>query len=279
MKALRSILYVIVAMFLGIFINLLSLSLVLKDVVQKEVVTSIVKSAIAEQYFEKNTISGLSEEQQKKVKEFLDDNASNEVVDIFINNYMNYLTDENYKISEQDVNKIKDYVKKHEDVIKEVTKEDVNIDDVLKDFNVENIDKETRQSLDKAEKEMPSEVREVFTTYKAIAFGSVKLILAIIVIVCILLLMLISWSLIKWMKATGVCFITNGILITLLYIFAAGIKDLILKSADLKLYLENITFNNILIIGLVELALGIALVFIHKYLKKQEITTEENKEE
>ena len=94
MKALRSFIYVVIAIFLGIFMNLFSLSLVLKNVVQKEVITNVVKSAIVNQYFEQNVENSLTEEQQKLVKDFLNDNDGNEVLDIFINNYMNYLSDE-----------------------------------------------------------------------------------------------------------------------------------------------------------------------------------------
>ena len=276
MKALRSFVYVVVAIFLGIFINLLSLSLVLKNVVQKEMVTNLVKSAIASEYFDKKVENGLTEEQQKKVKEFLDDNSANEVLDVFINNYMNYLSDENYKISEQDVNKIKDYVKKHEDVIREISKEDINIDEVLKDFNADTIDKETRKSLEKVDTELPSEVKDVFTTYKSFTVGSIKLALAALVFGSIALLMLISWSLIKWMKATGVCLIVNGVLITLLYLILASIRDLILNNANLGIYIQNITFSTILVIGLVELVLGIALVIAHKIINKKGLNENTN---
>lgn len=276
MKTLRYVLYIIVAMFLGIFINLFSLSLILKNVVQDEVITNVIKNSIAEQYLT-NNIDKLSEEDQKKIEDFLNDNASDEIINILMDNYINYQSDENYVIPQKDVDTIKNYVKAHEDLIKQVSDEDVNIDEILNEITVENIHKTVKEDIGELD-DLPSGVDSVIKSYKNITVGPIKLILALIIIVCILLLMLISWSIIKWMKATGICFITNGVLIILLFIVIDGIKDLIIKSIDLGIFVDNMSFTNILIIGLTELILGIALVITHKILIKKNIksTSDEN---
>ena len=267
MKGLRSVTYVIVAIFLGIFINLFSVSLVLKNVVQDEMITNIVKSTIANEYLTKN-IKNLSEEEQKIVKDFLDDNQSNEVVNIILNNYMNYQSNPNYKISQKDVDTIKKYIESHQDVIKKVSKEEININDITKELTVENIDNKTRETVKKLD-QLPPVVETVVKTYKEIVTGPIKLILGFMCITCIGLLMLISWSLIKWMKATGICLIVNGVLITLMYVIVMTLKDVIINNIDAGIFIQNITFNNILIIGMVELIGGIALVITHKVINNK----------
>ena len=277
MKELKSIIYVIVAMFLGIFINLLSLTLVLKNIVQDEIVTNVIKESIAEQYIVKN-INKLSEEEQKNIKELLDDQSSNEVVNILINNYLNYQSDASYKISEKDVETLRKYIISHQDTIQQFSSETINIDDITREITVDNIDKETRKAIGEAKADS-NDIVGIINTYTSFASESVKLILALLVILSVGLLMLISWSVVKWTKATGICLITNGILITLLYLIIASIKDLILKYADLGIFIQNISFNAILIIGLVELILGIGLVTAHKILSKKELEVTKNKVE
>ena len=277
MKTLRSVLYVIVAMLLGIFINLFSLSLILKNVIQDEIMTSVIKSSIADQYFTNNKIENLTEEQQNKIKEFLNDKASDEVINVLMDNYLNYASDENYKIPEKDVETIKNYVKENEDLIKQISEEDVNIDDILKEITADNIHNTAKKNIDKIQN-VPTQVESVIKSYKTITVGPIKIVLALIVALGILLLMLISWSLIKWMKATGVCLIVNGVLITLLFVFVDGIKDLIIKNSELGIFVNNISFINILIIGLIELVLGILLVIAHKYLSKNNNKVEKTEE-
>lgn len=267
MKTLRNILYVITAIFLGIFIYLLSISLLLKNVVQDELITNVVKSTITNEYVTKN-VDKLTPEQKKMLDDFLNNNDSDEVVNILVDNYINYQNNENYKISQKDVDTLKNYINNHKDIIKQVSDKDINIDDILNEITVENIDEMTKKNIEKMD-ELPAEVQTAVITYKNITMGPVKIALAFLVIGCIALLMLISWSFIKWMKATGICFITNGVLITLLFIFADGIKDILVKNSDIGVYVKNMTFSNILIIGLVELVVGILLIVIHKLLNKK----------
>ena len=280
MKVLRNIIYVILAIFLGIFINLLSLTMILKNVVQDELITNTIKTSIVSGYLSKNIkdINKLTDEQKQMLEKFLNDNEINEVVDVLMDNYINYQSDKNFKISQNDVDKLKNYVVSHEDLLKEASGEDFDINDVLKEITVDNIDKNARKVADQLD-ELPSEVKPIVSSYKYITVGPVKVILIGAIIICISLMMLISWSLIKWMKATGVCLITNGVLISLTFAFVDGIKDLFLKAIDMKFTITNISFSNILIIGLSELAIGIALVVGHKLLNKKFEVKEEEKVE
>ena len=276
MKILRNILYVIFAIILGILINLLSLTFVFKNVVQDEIITNTIKTSIAAGYLSKN-IDNLTEDQKQMVEKFLNDNEMNEIVDVLLDNYTNYITDPNFKISQSDVDKIKDYVVKNEDLIKEVSEEDVDINKILNEITVDKID-EGAKKVAKELDELPSEAKPVITSYKYITVGPFKKILIGLIILCISLMMLISWSLVKWMKATGVCLITNGVLISLIYVFIDGVKDIILKAVNIGISLKGISFNTILIIGLSELVIGIALVIIHNLInkkKKEETKTEE----
>ena len=270
MKTLRSILYVIVAMLLGIFINLLSLTFILKSVVQDEIITSTIKTSLVSGYLTKNidNIDKLTDDQKKMLDKFLNDDSMNEIIDIALDNYLKYQSDSNFKISQSDVDKIKNYVVENQDFIKDVSEEDFDINEITKEITVDNIDKSAKKVVEQLD-ELPDEVQPIITSYKHITLGPIKLVLGGLVVVSILLLMLISWSLIKWMKATGVCLITNGVLISLLYVFVNGIKDLVFKVANLGISVKNISFNTILIIGLSELVLGIILVVVHKMVNKR----------
>lgn len=275
MKALRSVLYVIVAIILGLLINVFSFTLLLKNVVQDEIITNTIKTSIISGYLANNIkdIDKLTPEQKKMLEEILNDNEINEVVNIVMDNYINYQGDSSYKISQNDVDKIKNYVVKHEDLIKQASGKEIDINEITKEITVENIDKNAKEVAKDLE-ELPPEIKPVISSYKYATVGPLKMVLIGLIVVCIALLMLISWSFVKWMKATGVCLITNGVLITLTFIFIDGIKDLFLKAIDNKISLGNISFNLILIIGLVELFIGIALIVIHKLINKKS-----NKEE
>lgn len=278
METLRKILYVIIAMFLGIFINLFSLTLIAKNVIQDEIITNTIKTSIVSGYLSKNIkeIDELPEDKKKMLEEFLNDNEINEVVDVLIDNYVNYQGDTNHKISQDDVDKIKNYIVKHEDMIKQIGGKNIDIDEITKDITVDNIDKNAKEAVESFD-DFPADIKPVFSSYKYITVGPAKMVLAGLIVFCLALMMLISWSLVKWMKATGVCLITNGVLITLMYIFIDGIKDLILKAINLGISMNNVSFNNILIIGLSELGIGILLVIIHKVLsnKKNNFTKKE----
>ena len=267
MKVLRNVIYVIIAMILGILINLLSLTFVLENVVKDEIITTTIKTSIATGYLTKN-VNNLTDDQRQMIEKFLNDNEMNEIVDVLLDNYSNYLTDSNYKISQKDVDKIKDYVAKNEDLIKEVSEEDVDIDKILNEITVENIDKSAKE-VSKELSDMPSEVKPIINSYKYMTVGPLKMILIGLIVVCIALMMLISWSLVKWMKATGVCLITNGVLISLIYVFVDGVKDIIFKAINVGISLGGISFNTILIIGLSELVAGIALVVVYNLLNKK----------
>ena len=274
MKTFRSLIYVIIAMFLGIFINLLSLTFVMKNVVQDEIVTNTIKVSVVGGYLTKN-INGLTEEQKNTLENFLNDSEMNDVVNVLIEDYLNYLSDPNYKITQNDVDKLKDYIVKHQDLIKQISNEDVDINEITKEITVDNIDNGIKEVYDNLS-DMPSQVKPVINTYKYITVGPLKIILIGLIVLYIGLLMLISWSFIKWMKATGICLITNGVLVLLMFVFIDGIKDLIIKAMDIGIKLGNITFNNILIMGIIELVLGIALVVTHSLLSKKFISSDKS---
>lgn len=278
MKTFRSIIYVIIAMILGILINVLSFTLIFKDVVQDGVITNVVKTTVASAYLSKNisNLDNLSADQKKMLEDFLNDSEMNEVVDVLMDNYINYISDSNYKISQKDVDKIKDYAVKNEDLIKKISNKDIDINEITKEITVENIDKGAKELQEKFDN-MPIEMAPVVSSYKYITVGPLKAILISAIIVCISLMMLISWSLIKWMKSTGICLITNGILVSLTFVFIDGIKGFIINRLNNSSIFEGMTFNNILIIGLSELGIGIILVIIYNILNKKFIN--DNKEE
>ena len=278
MKIFRNIIYVIIAMILGILINVLSFTLIFKDVVQDGVITNVVKTTVASAYLSKNisNLDNLSADQKKMLEDFLNDSEMNEVVDVLMDNYINYISDSNYKISQKDVDKIKDYAVKNEDLIKKISNKDIDINEITKEITVENIDKGAKELQEKFDN-MPIEMAPVVSSYKYITVGPLKAILISAIIVCIALMMLISWSLIKWMKSTGVCLITNGILVSLTFVFIDGIKGFIINRLNNASIFEGMTFNNILIIGLSELGIGIILVIIYNILNKKIIN--DNKEE
>ena len=261
MKALRNIFYVIIAIFLGIFINVLSLTLILKDVVQDEIITNSIKTSLVTGYLTKNIgdIDKLTPQQKSMLEEFLNDNEINEIVNVLIDDYINYQSDSSYKISQNDVDKLKNYVIKHQNLIKEVSSEDVDINEIIKEITVDNIDKSAKKVSEQLE-DLPAELKPVISSYKYIIDGPVKVILISLIIICIILMMLISWSLVKWMRATGICLITNGVLISLSYLFVEGFKNILLKAANISISFNNMSFNNILIIGILELIVGILFV-------------------
>ena len=266
MKVFRNIIYVIIAIFLGIFINLLSLSFILKDVVQGEIISNTIKTSIVSGYLA-NNIDNLTDDQKVLIEDFLKDNEINEVVDSFIDGYLNSQGNEKYRVSQEDVDKLKNYIEKHQEIIKQISNKDIDINDITKEITVDNINSKFDEVYDKLDNNT-SQVQPVINSYKYFTVGPAKIILIVIIIVCILLLILISWSLIKWMKTVGICLVSNGAIILFMFVVADALKDFIIKSSNLNIGFSNFTFTNILMVGAIELLVGILLIVTYKILNK-----------
>ena len=270
MKVFRNIIYVIIAIFLGIFINLLSLSFILKDVVQGEIISNTIKTSIVSGYLA-NNIDNLTDDQKELIEDFLKDNEINEVVDSFIDGYLNNQGNEKYRVSQEDVDKLKNYIEKHQEIIKQISNKDIDINDITKEITVDNINSKFDEVYDKLDNNT-SQVQPVINSYKYFTVGPAKVILIVLIIVCIILLVLISWSLIKWMKTVGICLVSNGVIILFMFVVADALKDFIIKSSNLNITFSNFTFTNILMVGAIELLVGILLIVAYKLLNNKYVS-------
>jgi len=88
--------------------------------------------------------------------------------------------------------------------------------------------------------------------------------------ICIGLIMLINWSLIKWLIPTSVVLIINS-----LFVFGMYGLLLLMKSAFIKdvengdIIMKDISFNSVLIFGIVEFVLAIVFIIVNSVLKNR----------
>ena len=267
MKALKILGTIIVSFFLFIFVFAYSLSFILKNAIQDELFVGIIKNSIIESYMENN--KGKDTEELDNI---LRDSKADDIIGLLLDGYDEYQKDGSYDISEKDLDMIKDFLKENKKEINKFTDDEFDDEFINREVTEENINKFANEMYKDLDKELGESAnsKDLVSNFKESISTKARIELLICILICIGLIMLINWSLIKWLIPTSVVLIINS-----LFVFGMYGLLLLMKSAFIKdvengdIIMKDISFNSVLIFGIVEFVLAIVFIIVNSVLKNR----------
>lgn len=267
MKALKILGTIIVSFFLFIFVFAYSLSFILKNAIQDELFVGIIKNSIIESYMENN--KGKDTEELDNI---LRDSKADDIIGLLLDGYDEYQKDGSYDISEKDLDMIKDFLKENKKEINKFTDDEFDDEFINREVTEDNINKFANEMYKDLDKELGESAnsKELVSNFKESISTKARIELLICILICIGLIMLINWSLIKWLIPTSVVLIINS-----LFVFGMYGLLLLMKSAFIKdvengdIIMKDISFNSVLIFGIVEFVLAIVFIIVNSVLKNR----------
>ena len=273
MKVLRVIGNVLIGIIL--FCLILSLSLIksTKNFLEKDLILGVVKTSLVE------TINKGADKIKSNEKEIIDelfsDHETGEFVGMVIDNFNKYQLDKkSFSISEADAEKISSYLMKHKSEVIKISGDkvkDISDEEFKKLFSTENINKFANEIFEEVSDDIGSEIDKGIKVYNKITSDSVTIILIVSIIFCIILLALINWSVYKWMLVPGIDLIVSGLIMTLIFIGGVLINDILSTKKAVHEAIGNISFSAYIIVGAIEVVLGIILVVVYNVLKNRNL--------
>jgi len=272
MKVLKVLGSIIISLVLFVFLLVLPLSYIVEDLVQDKIVGLAVKEAIKESV-DKKKDSEISDEQIEVIEDLFEDKRIGEFLRLILEKYSNYKSDgKDSEITDKEYDKFLEFIDDYKDDIEELSGEKVDTNYIKENLSKEEINKELNNIFKDLDKEIEDDTAvEVIKGFSEFVSTSFRIKLIITILILIGLLMLINWSFIKWMIPTGVTSIIASLNIILLYgilKLAQGKVDGTDSSVDM---FKEMSFNNVLYIGLGLLFIGIVLIVLYNIFKKKKV--------
>ena len=272
MKVLKGFANFVLTVALISFLTCLSFTFIIKNVFQEEIITGIAIETIEDKYVESDELN-LTSEQKDIIKDILNKEETKEIIDIVIDNYLSYTVNENYNLSKKDYDVLFKYASEHMDAISKLS-ENVNIDEVKNNLTYDNINQMAKDGFALIDSEGGIELSEdnieAINIYARLVSSEVRGYILALIGFTILLLMLVNWSVSKWLLEAGISLIITGTFVNAIYGLSELMKDLLKTEGDIGKYIANIDLKYTLIIGVAEIAIGIALIVINSKINKLE---------
>ena len=252
---------------IGIILFALVFSLIFIRETNKIISSDVLKESITS--FVNDTKDGkneLSKPQKDLIDNMFKDTDAKDIISLILVNYKEYRNDINYSLSDEDIKTFYDFLYKYRDHIKDSKIENMDDLEFEEYFNKKKIEEMAFDTFKNFDKVFDSNVIDkVIDGYSFATSYYVRLALLFVIVFFIILLCIINWSLIKWMVVFGISLIVSGCIFNLLYNAVALIKEFLLKdSIDIR-----INLNSFLLVGILQIILGIALIIIHYFLNNK----------
>ena len=274
MKALRGFLNVILTMILITLIFGLSMTFVLKKVVQEEIIIDVAKEEITKSYLDSDKVE-LTEEQKNIIKDTLNKKETKEILNIVIDNYLEYTLFEDYNLSKQDYDKLLSFIEKNIADINKLSEKEIDVNYIKEHFTYEDANKLVKEGFNYIDSEGGIELSEdnikAINIYAYIVSDQVRYYIISGIALVILLLMFVNWSISKWMLEVGIASIISGTFMTGIYTLLELAKEVIANESDIAEYITRIDVTHAIIIGVIEILLGIGIIIIKNNIEKSEI--------
>ena len=270
MKFLKGFATFIIGVLLFVLMLALSLILRLETFVEKELVVSAVKEVSVQE------IKGddATNEQKKLIEKMLEDEKSEEIIQKIVQNYISYKEDSNYEVSKDDYDLLIDYIVKHLDEINAVSDTKLTEAEVREQFKYEDFKKNTKEVFEDFDKDS-KDMSQTMNLYTKVTSNNTKLILIVSIVICILLITLVNWAFIKWLKVVGINLIIIGVIFAIMYGFGLFMQSKIMADENVLQVIRAIDIKGFLITAIVEVVVGIVLLVVYKLLNKKETSDEE----
>lgn len=276
MKVLRKILVFILGFVLYNLVCALILTFALKDIVQTEMIGGVVRENILPAITESEDVSS---EEKEQIQALLEDEGVNEVINEVVGDILNTFGDENATFDQESIDKIFDYVIDNKEQLEKAIGKEIDTNEIEKFRDSQEYSEftgELSKILNEAGSSLDSSSRAVIRTYNYIVSDNFKIALGIIIFIDLLLIMLIQWSLYKWLAILGRALYTSGITVMLMYLAIKVFINKLLVENGINITIDT---SNIFLLGIGSLILGIILVIIFKIINKAIMNKEKSLEE
>lgn len=276
MKVLRKILVFILGFILYNLVCALILTFALKDIVQTEMIGGVVRENILPAITESEDVSS---EEKEQIQALLEDEGVNEVINEVVGDILNTFGDENATFDQESIDKIFDYVIDNKEQLEKAIGKEIDTNEIEKFRDSQEYSEftgELSKTLNEAGSSLDSSSRAVIRAYNYIVSDNFKIALGIIIFIDLLLIMLIQWSLYKWLAILGRALYTSGITVMLMYLAIKVFINKLLVENGINITIDT---SNIFLLGIGSLILGIILVIIFKIINKAIMNKEKSIEE
>ena len=278
MKVVRVICNVLIGIVLFGLIFALTFARTTKNFLEKDVILGVVKETITDTIKEES--GKLTDKSEELLDKMLKDNDANDLIRTFVDNFDNFQENKTgYKVSDADVEKIYNYAVKYKSTIVEISGnkiKDLSDEEFKKIFSSENINNLANEVFESIDGDVGDGIDIAVKAYSKATSDTALIILISSIVFCIILLLLINWSLYKWMLVTGIDLIISGVLIGLIYVAGLLFNDIIMSTEIMKKAIGEIDLTGYMIWGIAELLGGIILLVIYNVIKnKNDETTKQ----
>ena len=260
MQTLRNFFTGLCCTLIVLIIGLLTLFNYSKKTIEGPVLTETVKKMV------ESNVPKDNEEVNKVMEEVSNLEGVDEIINSFVDDYTKG------EASDKTIDTIMEFIKKNEFTIKKMSSEEFDMNEITSNESRE----ELKKNLNNTYKELnagdtSSPINTTITVYSNITkYVTVRN----AIIACAVLLtfiILLSWSYYKWIKSVSKILTSLGTMMLVTYVLS-----LVLMSFIEKLLHISINSNELLFIGISELASGIILNIIYKKIDKVASTTQVN---
>lgn len=257
MKIIRKILVFILGFVLFNLVGAFFLSISIKNIVQEEVIGSVIKQSLVSSI---QTEQNITPEQQEIISKALD----NEQIDKLLNNVtdelINTLGTDNQKLNSESINDLIDYFIENKEVLEQITGTSIAAEDLEKFKSSEEYQEATNaitKSINETSKQLSPTEKKVIQGYSYMISDNFKLVILGCIAINILLIAFIQWSLYKWLAIAGRSLYMTGITLIVMYFGMGAISQMLLQEVNMSIELDA---NNILLMGIGTIIFGLLLV-------------------
>ena len=271
MKALRVIGNIIVGIVLFGLIFALTFTRSTKNFLEKDLIVGVVKEKITDTI--RNETGKITDKGEELINNMLEDNSSSDIIRIVVDNFDNYQHNKvGFKISDKDIDAIVNYATKYKSTIIEISGnkvKDITDEEFKKIFSEENINALANEIFSSMDNELGDGIDLAIRVYSKATSSKAMFILIGSIIFSIILLLLINWSLYKWLLITGIDLIVSGVIISLVFVAGLVFNDIIASVDFIKETVGEINLNGYIIWGVVEIVIGIIFIIVYNVVKNK----------
>lgn len=268
MKVLKKLLSFILSVVLYILILVFSLNLVIKGVVQKQIIGGFAKDQIINEYIDNQKV-----ENKDEIKKVLQKSDALKVANSVVDEYLIYVTDNTHKVSKKTVQGIIDFFVNNREDLNKISKTNVSEEELKSQKTFDELEKALNDGFEEVNVNLGETPTEVLKIYSNLTSNNFQILLIISIVIVIILLMIVKNSLYKWMSTLGSALISVGIMISGLYVALTMLVDHIMKSQSLNV---EIKLDSMLTIGILEIVIGIILILTKFVISKIQETNKKS---
>ena len=259
MKVIKGLLSFILGILIFALMLGLSLSFVVKNTLQKEILTKAVETKGYDIMEDLLDDISLEPEVKTKIMDTLKkDDTYVKYMRIYVDNYLKYVKDKDYKVSKSDADKISNFVNT---TLKEITNTlNLEYNKDAKDYEL--VDTIFKTSFNYISDSMGEENLKVIKIYSFVTSTSIMLAAITCILVLVLLVSLLQGYR-KGIRNLGIISIITGVILGIIYGLFMIFKGDIVKELPF-----DINLINLIITSVVTFIFGIILTVVSKKLKK-----------